>query len=327
MVTSVEGTKDEGGLLMSARRTIGVTCAALVAAVAVIAGLVSAAWLPSADAAEWPLVKEGHRGPDVTTVQYLVTAHGHPTDPDGQFGPNTAAAVTAFQQAKGLGADGMVGNETWPALVIDLAEGADAPDAVNAAKVQLNKHGGRLALDGVFDAAMADAVRTFQSEHGMEATGVIDAGTWHALVSSAVGDYSLPIARETLPRDEYDDPHHDYPAVDLPVGEGTPVLAINGGEATPVNDSSCGYGVVIQADDGGRYSYCHFRSPALVSGPVATGQHIGDSGNTGNSTGPHLHVGIRRDGVSVCPQPLLLAIYDGVAPPPIAELPTSGCFY
>ena len=312
---------------MTVRRKIASTCDALTVAVAVIAGIAVAAWLPSASAAQWPLAREGHRGPNVTTVQYLVTAHGHPTDPDGVFGPNTAAAVRAFQQAKGLGVDGIVGDETWPALVIEVAEGANAPAAVNAAKVQLNKHGAQFALDGVFDAAMADAVRSFQSEHGLPATGTVDTATWRALVSTSSIDYSLPVARDTLPRSEYDDPHHDYPAIDLPVAEGTPVLAIRGGEATPVNDSSCGYGVVIQATDGGRYSYCHFRQPALVSGAVTTGQHIGYSGNTGNSTGPHLHVGIRRNGVSVCPQPLLLAIYDGVTPPSIAELPTSGCTY
>lgn len=302
---------------------------AALAAVLALAASVGLAVVPSAAAAEWPLAKEGHRGANVSTVQYLVTAHGHATEADGDFGPNTEAAVTAFQQAKGLDADGAVGDQTWPALVVDVAEGAQSPDAVNAAKVQLNKHGANLPLDGAFDAATTDAVKAFQADHELNASGAVDGPTWHALVASAgpTGDYSLPIGRDVLPRDEYDDPHHDYPAIDLPVGIGTPVLAINGGEATPIDDSSCGYGVVIQAGDGGRYSYCHFESPALVSGPVAAGQHIGNSGNTGNSTGPHLHLGIRRDGSSVCPQPLLLAVYDGTPPPPIAELPTSGCSY
>lgn len=310
---------------MSARRKLH---AALAAVVAMAAGLL-VILMPSATAATWPLAEEGHRGANVSTVQFLVTAHGHATEADGDFGPNTKAAVTAFQQAAGIGADGMVGDETWPRLVVDLAEGAQSPDAVNAAKVQLNKHGSALPLDGAFDPATAEAVKAFQTAHGLAASGTVDQGTWHALVANAApaGDYSLPIGRDVLPRDEYDDPHHDYPAIDLPVGTGTPVLAINGGNAIPIDDSSCGYGVVVEGGDGGRYSYCHFDQPAAVSGPVAAGQQIGVSGNTGNSTGPHLHVGIRRDGTSVCPQPLLLAIYDGQPPPPIADLPASGCSY
>lgn len=302
----------------------------LAAALATVTALAASMLLiPSATAAEWPAAQEGDRGANVSTVQYLATHHGHATEPDGDFGPNTKTAVQAFQQAKGLDADGIVGDQTWPALVVDVAEGAQAPDAVNAAKVQLNKHGSSLPLDGAYDAATTEAVKQFQSAHGLNASGSVDQTTWHALAANAApaGDYSLPIGKDVLPRDEYDDPHHDYPAIDLPVGTGTHVYAVNGGTATPISDDSCGHGVVIEAGDGGRYSYCHFDQPALVSGPVAAGQHIGYSGNSGNSTGPHLHLGIRRDGKSVCPQPLLLAVYDGTPPPPIAELPTSGCSY
>lgn len=144
--------------------------------------------------------------------------------------------------------------------------------------------------------------------------------------AAATEGYSLPVDQGLLDRDAYNQPHHDYPAIDLPVDTGTQVVAVNGGTASKVDDSSCGYGVVIEADDGGRYSYCHFESPAVAEGRVEAGQHIGNSGNTGQSTGPHLHVQIKlSDGTLVCPQNLLLAIYDGAAAPPLSELPTSGC--
>ena len=51
----------------------------------------------------WPLEQEGSKGEDVKTVQYLVTAQGHPTGVDGVFGPLTRAAVEAFQSSRGLG--------------------------------------------------------------------------------------------------------------------------------------------------------------------------------------------------------------------------------
>ena len=68
----------------------------------------------------WPLEKQGSTGEDVKTVQYLVTAQGHPTGVDGDFGPATKAAVQAFQSSRGLGADGIVGPQTWRALASSM---------------------------------------------------------------------------------------------------------------------------------------------------------------------------------------------------------------
>jgi peptidoglycan hydrolase-like protein with peptidoglycan-binding domain len=59
----------------------------------------------------------GSRGSDVTALQQRLTALGYNVGtPDGVFGTATATAVRAFQQAKGLTADGVVGTSTWAAL-------------------------------------------------------------------------------------------------------------------------------------------------------------------------------------------------------------------
>ncbi|MQA08101.1 MAG: peptidoglycan DD-metalloendopeptidase family protein [Pseudonocardiaceae bacterium] len=141
----------------------------------------------------------------------------------------------------------------------------------------------------------------------------------------AAATYALPLDKEAVARDEYDDPHHDYPAVDLPAAEGSQAYASVGGTATPIDDSSCGYGVQIEGEDGAVYVYCHFQSPATASGTVAAGDPVGLTGNTGSSTGPHLHYQMKVDGTLHCPQEQLLAIYDGATPPAPADLPTSGC--
>ncbi|WP_370375528.1 peptidoglycan DD-metalloendopeptidase family protein [Micromonospora sp. HM5-17] len=142
------------------------------------------------------------------------------------------------------------------------------------------------------------------------------------------GQFSLPLPRTALPRSEYDDPHHDYPAIDLPVPTGTPAYAVRSGTVVRINDSSCGQGINLTGTDGAIYTYCHFSAWSVANGATVTaGQRIGSTGNTGNSTGPHLHFGIRTGSTRRCPQPFLLAIYDGVTPPAATSLPTSGCSY
>lgn len=56
-------------------------------------------------------LKVGSEGDDVRAVQAVVDAHV-----DGDFGPKTATAVKAWQAAKGLTADGLVGPNTWKAM-------------------------------------------------------------------------------------------------------------------------------------------------------------------------------------------------------------------
>ena len=88
----------------------------------------------------WPLEQQGSTGEDVKTVQYLVTAQGHSTGVDGVFGPLTKAAVEAFQSSRGLGADGIVGPQTWPQLIIQVQQGSNG-DAVRAVQSQIHGRG------------------------------------------------------------------------------------------------------------------------------------------------------------------------------------------
>ena len=136
-----------------------------------------------------------------------------------------------------------------------------------------------------------------------------------------------------------DQPHHDYPAIDLMVPEGSPVYAVRGGTVARVVDwphnccqygrcdQTCGVGVSINGDDGARYIYCHGTrlNGVDVGEAVAAGQLLMWSGNTGRSGAPHLHFEIRVAGEQRCPQPMLVALFDaGVAPSP-SSLGDSGC--
>lgn len=143
---------------------------------------------------------------------------------------------------------------------------------------------------------------------------------------------ALPVPKSALPVSEYDDPHHDYPAIDLPVGIGTPVYAVRAGTISYTSSDTglCGRGVYIRADDV-YYLYCHLSSRSVAAGAqVLAGDQIGLSGNTGGVPA-HLHFEIRTGrgtGTRYCPQDMLLSIYNnGISVQPPQFLPTTGCFY
>lgn len=72
---------------------------------------------PATWAALQPVLRQGATGPAVQALQAaLKQKHQYSLAVDGVFGPNTAAAVRAFQAHKGLAVDGVVGPQTWTAL-------------------------------------------------------------------------------------------------------------------------------------------------------------------------------------------------------------------
>jgi len=133
--------------------------------------------------------------------------------------------------------------------------------------------------------------------------------------------------------------YEGHPGIDWSMGTNTPVLAAAGGVVEYTGNGGDGYGnkVVIRHTNGHRTIYAHFRinnpptSPAFNVTPgqsVRSGDLIGWSGNTGSSTGPHLHFGVYRG-------PCLLAnnrVYEhnatdpfgwrGLAPDPMLNNPS-----
>lgn len=90
--------------------------------------------------------------------------------------------------------------------------------------------------------------------------------------------------------------------IDIGAPEGTPIVVAAAGTvffAGPYGD----YGNLILVDhgDGMVTAYAHQSSFAVTSGGVSRGQTIGYVGNTGRSTGPHLHFEVRLGGTAVDP--------------------------
>jgi murein DD-endopeptidase MepM/ murein hydrolase activator NlpD len=92
----------------------------------------------------------------------------------------------------------------------------------------------------------------------------------------------------------------DHQGIDFTPGPGAAIEAIAPGKVVEVGNPSGALGVyaIVQHDvDGTRYRsvYAHMQSGSLavaVGDSVALGDKLGKVGNTGMSTGPHLHFGI-----------------------------------
>jgi murein DD-endopeptidase MepM/ murein hydrolase activator NlpD len=93
-----------------------------------------------------------------------------------------------------------------------------------------------------------------------------------------------------------------HAGIDLASGNGSPVRAVTSGKIVSAGRES-GYGNVIRVRhaDGTETVYAHLSRILVYGGSVATGQQIGKEGNTGRSTGPHLHFEVRVNGTPVNP--------------------------
>lgn len=142
-------------------------------------------------------------------------------------------------------------------------------------------------------------------------------------------------------------PHH---GVDYAGSTGTPVYASGAGAViTAGNGGPCGNMVEIDHGGGIHTVYCHLKGFAqgIRSGlKVEARQHIGYVGQTGRVTGPHLHFGVKKNGVYIDPLGLKMdgvrvlppadrdafqrkradldAVIDGVALPSAADVPDDG---
>ncbi|MFF2731990.1 peptidoglycan-binding protein [Streptomyces sp. NPDC058008] len=133
--------------------------------------------------------RTGSTGAQVKALQTLLDQQGYEAGAvDGVFGSATGSAVTAFQTARGLGADGIVGPKTWTALLSagttpTLATGASGDTVKRLQRSLTAALGTAVTADGIFGANTDKAVRSYQSTRGLSADGSVGAATWAALQS------------------------------------------------------------------------------------------------------------------------------------------------
>lgn len=102
--------------------------------------------------------------------------------------------------------------------------------------------------------------------------------------------------------------HPGHNGLDFGIVVGTPVEATMDGKVSYAGWNNQGYGNLVIVENGDyKTYYAHLSSiPVSVGDSVAAGTTIGLSGNTGNSTGPHLHYEIRKNNVPINPTSVTL---------------------
>lgn len=129
--------------------------------------------------------------------------------PDGVYGPETAAAVSAFQRSHGISPTGVTDQQTWEAVVAEYEPALIRRDSAHPLFIVLDpgqviRRGERhphvylvqamLAVlaetydsipkpssTGILDDATADALSSFQMLSNLPMTGHLDKGTWKQL--------------------------------------------------------------------------------------------------------------------------------------------------
>ncbi len=101
--------------------------------------------------------------------------------------------------------------------------------------------------------------------------------------------------------------YRPHKGTDFRAKRGTPIMSIANGIVI-FSGSLGGYGNVVKVDHGGGYMslYAHLTNSRVANGQtVNQGDIIAFSGNTGTSSGPHLHLGIYKNGTAINPMSVI----------------------
>jgi murein DD-endopeptidase MepM/ murein hydrolase activator NlpD len=277
-------------------------------------GAVAIAVLVALVAAPAPALAAGD--PDVAALQVALRGLGlYAGTIDGVGGPGTASAVTRFQRAHGLLADGVAGPATRRALgrrggpsfgTRSIGPGMTGWD-VAALQFRLAWRGFPSAtIDGGYGSHTTAAISRFQAWSGLTADGVAGPATIAALRRPIrrspiwlIPPIRAPIGDRFGPRGNM-----FHPGVDFPAPSGTPVHAAGRGQVVFAGWDSGGYGnlVVIEHPQGVRSMYAHLsRIGVSIGQGVVAGSYVGAVGATGLATGPHLHFELRVGTAAIDP--------------------------
>ena len=127
---------------------------------------------------------------------------------------------------------------------------------------------------------------------------ILRVGTKPKPKTAATGKFARPVSGGYVSSSFGNRSRGYHTGIDWALSYGSPIYASDGGTVT-ASGWGGGYGKMIKINHGNGYEtlYAHCSKLVVSSGKkVAKGQLIGYVGSTGNSTGPHLHFEIRKNG-------------------------------
>jgi hypothetical protein len=172
--------------------------------------------------------------------------------------------------------------------------------AVSAAPLATVAEGFASALDAATGAGSTQAAPVASSKFILPVAG--------ARISQPFGPTELTVEPPATVNGIHYTHFHD--GMDLAAPLRTPVVAAAAGRVMFAGPTADGAVVVrIAHDDGSQTVYGHLNADLSVRAgdQVAAGDQIGTVGLTGNTTGPHLHFGLWRDGKAIDPAPWIAA--------------------
>jgi hypothetical protein len=148
-----------------------------------------------------PTLREGDRGPMVSEVQTLMAEDGVFSGKiDGKFGPRTKAAVMDYQSRAGLHPDGVVGPNTWRALmqgiVVEPREvteddlrqsGSNTIKIADEGENRAKQGAGAVVGLGAVDTALETADKVAEAQGTLETVQGVLADNWPVLLLMGVG--------------------------------------------------------------------------------------------------------------------------------------------
>lgn len=223
-------------------------------------------------------------------------------------------------------AHGMAGADDYTDLVGLVApqtvrQAAPAVTAHSAAKSSVTTHS---LLDGISESmAVASQLRCLDRMMGNDQQPIIGEARNHFLgyaPQSYSGKFFRPVFGGVVTsrfgyRPAFKRIHN---GIDISLNVGDTVRAALSGVVTKVAYESGGYGnyVVLSHPDGVETRYAHLsRSIVTIGDRVVAGDAIALGGNTGNSTGPHLHFEARVLGTPVDPDVMFDLDTPGISTP------------
>ncbi|MFJ3832634.1 M23 family metallopeptidase [Streptomyces sp. NPDC090046] len=248
--------------------------------------------------------------PSLPSLPDLVTGDKSPQGEGGSGSQGSAderAGIVALQSVQGADAGEALRNRILQQAesqqdAADAKARADAEQAAQQAAAQEAKDKLETARKAAEEAkAQAEAKAAEEA-----AAKAAEAKAEQARLAKPAGTYSLPTSAYTL-TSHYGDSGSmwssgQHTGLDFAAPTGTPAKAVAAGKITSAGWSGAyGYRIVLELPDGTEIWYCHLSSMSVTSGAVGAGETIGRVGATGNVTGPHLHLEVRKGGSTMDP--------------------------